>query len=209
MKKFLAILLVAAMCLSMSGCVVVRSVTKSLLKDVVSDVLSEENSVSTENVPEMPEVEPEVDEETEELLDGLEFYTFPEGIHLMMEEGMEISESEGFTVYASDNNAMFAAVKEDSAVFESAGLDIDDYTLEEYAEIVQDGNNMEQPFEEDIVGNLSITYTSNQNGTDFFYYATVKEGTDCFWVVTFACFEEDKDTYLPEFQVWGASIVTD
>ena len=28
-------------------------------------------------------------------------------------------------------------------------------------------------------------------------------------VVRAACFEEDKDIYLPEFQVWGASIVTD
>lgn len=209
MKKLLALILVAAMCLSMSGCALVYNIAKDVIEETVSATVTEDSDAPAEDVPEVEEEAPAEDEDVSELLDGLEFYTYPDGIHLMMEAGMEESEADGFTVYSYSNTAMFAAIKEDAAVFSDAGLDINDYDLNEYAEIVQQGNGLEETFTEDIVGNLSVTYTSNQNGTDFFYYATVKEGTDCFWVVTFACFEEDKDTYLPQFQVWGASIVTD
>lgn len=230
MKKLLAIVIAAAICLSMSGCGLIFNIAKGVMEEnayttvIEGDVetvpdIPEESTDENAEFSEAPEAEPSSDTEepaadTEDeavadLLDSLDFYSFDEGIHLMMEKGMEESQADGFTAYALSDTAMFAAIKEDAAVFSDAGLDINDYDLEDYAAIVQQGNGVEEPFTEDIVGNLSVTYTSNQNGTDFFYYATVKEGTDCFWVITFACYAEDQDLYLPQFQVWGASIVTD
>ena len=207
MKKLLAILLVAAMCLSMSGCALIFSAAKLGADETIQETYTETEVIPDES-SEAP-VSEISEEESVNSLAGLESYSYSEGISLMMEEGMARQDTEDFTIYAYSNTAMFAAIKEDASVFSGAGLDIADYDLEEYAGIVQQGNGLDASFAKDEAGNLSVTYNSNQNGTDFFYYATVKQGSDSFWVVTFACFAEDEATYLPQFKIWAATINCD
>lgn len=204
MKKLIAILLVMVMCLSMSGCALILNLAKQGAEKITTetDVIYDDEAPA-DDTPEVEETPEEADP-----FEGLSFYSY-DGVSLFMEDGMVESEGEGFTVYAYSNTSMFAGIKEDASVFTDAGLDINDFTLEDYAEIVQNGNGLETPFAVDAAGNLSATYNSNQNGTDFFYYATVKQGTDAFWVFTFACFAEDEALYLPQFQLWASSMVLD
>ena len=122
----------------------------------------------------------------------------------------EVDDMEGFVAYYYNDNFMMSALKEDQDTFGQYGADINDYTLEDYAELVLYANEIDDDtFQEDEYGNLYITYERESGGQDFFYYSTVKEGTQSFWVITFACFDGEEGTYLPQFKEYASLLEFD
>lgn len=103
---------------------------------------------------------------------------------------------------------MMTGVKEDFEAFEAFGYDPEAMTLDEYAALVAQANTQfGGEFEKDANGNYAVTYTSTVGETTFYYHATVVKGTNAFWVITFACYEADSDTYADQFVNWANTIV--
>ena len=71
------------------------------------------------------------------------------------------------------------------------------------------GTNGLTPFRYDRYGSLATTYTapSDEAGNeDFFYYVTVKEDTDCFWLIQFVCpVSLAQDGGADELAQWSAT----
>ena len=134
-------------------------------------------------------------------------YTF-DGFTAQLPKG-DVDDMEGFVAYYYNDNFMMSALKEDAETFAGYNANIDDYTLEDYAEMVEYANGVEDSFELDEKGNLSITYQREAEGRNFFYYSTVKQGTQSFWVITFACFDGEEGTYLPQFKEYASLLEFD
>ncbi len=126
-----------------------------------------------------------------------------------MMAGMEAGEAEGVDVFYSADDCMMSALREGFDVFASVGLDGEATTLEEYAALVEQAGGLTTSFETDGNGNPFMTYTSVVDGNDIFYYATLRKGTDAFWVVNFACMDAQQAEYLPQFEQWSNSIVVE
>lgn len=113
------------------------------------------------------------------------------------------------TNYYVSNGAIVTALKEEFTTLESVGLDSDS-TLEEYAKAVEANNNGNYDFKMNEKSNyLYFTYNATINSKDYYYYAVIKKGSDSFWLINFACFEDEKAQYQPKFEEWASTIKVD
>ena len=129
------------------------------------------------------------------------------GLVITMDAGMEEFEVEGMTKAYVDNKVLFTCVKETND--ELAAVGFENISLEEYAELSQLAYGLETPYAADANGNLVTTYNADVDGQSWFYYVTLREGTDGFWTITLACADSDKAVYADKFATWNASIVVD
>lgn len=133
-------------------------------------------------------------------------YTSDQGISITMEDGMEEKTQSGASVYYEGKKALAVIIKENFADFQTYGIDTDAYTIEKYESLIKQANGLTDDFEVDENGNPYLTYEQTVSGAQGFYFVTVKKGTDAFWVITFACAEDDSEDYLPKFKQWSDSI---
>jgi len=138
--------------------------------------------------------------------DTLQSYTAQTGITLQMQAGMRLSAEDSVSCLYSGQSCMMSALREEFADYAQMGHDPQAMTVEDYAHLVQQANDLQQTFLPDENGNLHVTYTNTSGNTEYFYYATVRKGSDAFWVVNFACNSRQKDAYLPLFIRWSDTI---
>ncbi len=133
------------------------------------------------------------------------------GLRLYMDRLMfkQDAESNGLTTFYANEKYMVAALREGFEIFDGHGLDTKNMTLEDYADLVKRANEYENDFTPDSYGNLRITYTSDVGGTDYFYYSTVRKGSDAFWLIHFACLDSDRATFEPIFEMLGNTAEVD
>ena len=118
-------------------------------------------------------------------------------------EGLTKIENELFEVYIPDtyneqkiDGYDYVGYDENTSfmVFHEVISDLQQYidiseetTLQEYAELIRQANQMDEEFGMDKNGNLAVQYESNVDGVDFFYYTAVKKGNGNFYIVTCSC----------------------
>lgn len=121
--------------------------------------------------------------------------------------GMSITLTDDFTeqdhvsftaIYDSQYVAVFV-LKESFELIESTDILSKDSTVEDYAKVIIEGNELDcEPVLED--GLLSFTYQTDNNGVDYTYFATIHKSSDAFWMIQFATktrnFEKQKDNIL-------------
>jgi len=140
-------------------------------------------------------------------LDGkLIVYDDGTGISVVMPEGMAPFTADGFVMAYSADEVMMSAVREGYDDYAELELNLEAMSTEEYAELTQSVNGLKNSFAADEQGNLFVTYTANIDSVDYFYYSTIRKGSDAFWVITFACAEEQQEKYFPAFEEWSGSI---
>lgn len=109
----------------------------------------------------------------------------------------------GFTqCYESKSVAVFT-LKEDFSL--APGLE--DYTLEEYAALVVQNNQVDPSELENAQGVVFFDYvTQGSDGQDYYYMVTMHKGNDAFWLVQFATPESNQDKIYDQFLTWAASV---
>lgn len=138
----------------------------------------------------------------------LQWYS-KDGLTINLPKDLKEETLEGFNYYLYGSNFMFSALKEDFGLFDQLGIDANNTTVEDYGALIQQFNELEEGFEADGYNNLCITYTSEVDGEEYFYYTTVRKGTDAFWLVTFSSYNDEKDIYQPLFEKWANTIVVE
>ncbi|MDO4572779.1 MAG: hypothetical protein Q4C13_05380, partial [Clostridia bacterium] len=128
------------------------------------------------------------------------------GLTVRMGNDMVYQNLEGMTMCYYGDNCLMTGLKEGYADLSAVGLDPENMSLEDYAAVIEQNHALSEAFEPDSYGNLAVTYGNNVDGIDLFYYSTVRKGTDAFWLVSFACLDEQRETWLPLFELWGNSI---
>lgn len=133
-------------------------------------------------------------------------YDMGGGVSIDMDSGMSKDQAEGYTYYYHNNYSGALVLKESFSDFTAAGIDVTTYSLEDYAELIRVTNDMKDGFKKDVNGNLVMTYALTVNSQEFFYYVTVREGSDAFWLINFFCLNSQKDKYQPRFEAWNNTI---
>ena len=130
-----------------------------------------------------------------------------EGLSITLDESFSEMQA-AFTYTLSSNNVVFMAQKEGFDAFESAGYDPYAMTLQEYAEMCVENNNLQGPvLEDEERGLVTFSYVKNVSGDNFYYYATVHKSGDAFWLCQFSCFEEKQLTYATQMADWASTIL--
>lgn len=84
----------------------------------------------------------------------------------------------------------------------------EDYTLEEYANIIINNNNVDTTLQKSD-DSYCFEYISNPNGTDYHYTYYTFKSAKAFWTIGFMTLEEDKDIYKDEILKFANSIKID
>lgn len=80
------------------------------------------------------------------------------------------------------------------------------FCLEEYAHAVTSANGLED-CTLDAYGNLGTVFTrEDSQGVSYFYYMTVKESRDAFWICQITCPEEQASRKAEDFHRWSATL---
>ena len=159
----------------------------------VGDVMLETAETETESVDPMD-------------VTALELFDTEKGLTIKMSSEMEENKSGDHTVYYFSDACMVSVKMIGFEELVEAGTGSKRTTLEEYVKMVEDGNE-NITFTTDSYGNVSTTYTAEGDDDESFaYYATVRKGSNAFWMINFACMEDTKDFYIPQFELWGSTI---
>ncbi|MCH5320787.1 MAG: hypothetical protein J1E36_03430 [Eubacterium sp.] len=111
----------------------------------------------------------------------------------------------GYTVcYDSKDVAVFA-LKEDFSLMDG----FDNYTLEQYGELVLSNNPSASNCE--LKNDHGLTYfeyqfTNSQNNESYYYFTTLHKASDAFWIVQFVTSEGDLQQYQETFVEWAQTI---
>lgn len=130
-----------------------------------------------------------------------EQYVLDCGATLTAGAGMDEKEMDGFTAVLQGKQVMIFLLDENKSLVGTGDL-----TVEEYAQLVQNANGFDKGFSVDANGNLTAEYTRENNGTMFYYYATIHESGSSFWLCQMACEEQYADEYVEHFSAWSASL---
>ena len=132
---------------------------------------------------------------------NLEQYDLDCGLMISAAPGLKKMDVEGFTACLTNEEVMILILEERKDDYGLYGLTLEDYAAlyEEYGIITG--------FSYDLYGNLAATFTSEvDGGVEYFYYATVKNTGDSFWLIQMACLSDMAPSYVESFTQWGATI---
>lgn len=129
---------------------------------------------------------------------------YADGIQITLTEAFSEVEEEGFhACYGTLDTAVFV-VREGFDTLEG----LEDLSVEEYGQLVLDNNGFDETFElMDVDGLTVFEYvTTNEDNEDWYYLSSVYKSMDAFWLVQFACLEENTDSKIDYFIEWADSV---
>lgn len=133
---------------------------------------------------------------------GMKEYTMKCGLTFFGPSGLKEEETEAMAGYMKSSYHLVMVIREDKA-----GTVLENATAEEYAAMLANSNGL-NPFLTDRYGNLATTYTAagyEEASEDFFYYVTVKESADCFWLIQIVCPISLSEMSADEMAQWSAT----
>lgn len=126
-----------------------------------------------------------IDDLTITLTDDLEEYEVQQGDYAL------VSDTVGIVFF-----------KEEFSTFSDAGMDLNEFTLTQFAQAVISVNELGDIEVQEKDG---ITYFIVEIGS-FKYYICVFQGTDAYWRINFYTYTENFEEMLPQFEQWASSV---
>ena len=147
---------------------------------------------------------PEVPQSQEILtpnLSGWKEYKLESGLCFSGPQGLGDAEVEGMAAYLRNAYFLVLAIEEPKT-----GTVLENITKQEYAAMLAENNGLD-PFVTDCYGNLATTNTalSYEGKTMFFYYVTVLETENSFFLIQIATPEELAQDNVLDMAAWSAS----
>lgn len=158
-------------------------------------------------VKEAGETEEETVIETVDPLDenALELFDTGKGLTIKMSSDMKEEKAGDFSVYYFAEGLMVSVKKVPFEELKEAGTLDAHSSIEDYVKMVEDANE-NITFTTDSYGYLSTTYEASDDKVDMIYYATVRKGSDAFWMINCSGLLEEKEVRIPQFELWGSTI---
>ncbi|MBO4360914.1 MAG: hypothetical protein J5822_08555 [Eubacteriaceae bacterium] len=120
------------------------------------------------------------------------------GLKITLPEDLQKDSMDGFDLFYYNDEFLVSVITETYELLTSAGMDPENMDLKDYSDLVAYANGVE--FVQDADGNYVAEYDRTLTDGNFHYYSTVCKGAKAFYVVTFACFADEQDTYVPIFK---------
>ena len=126
------------------------------------------------------------------------------GMSISLPEEFEQSELMGFDAAFDSPDVAVFVIKE---LFSEA--DWADYTLQQYAELILQGNEEKNPSPITQTEGLTVFEHSSYNQLEqctFQYLSVMFKGTDAFWLFQFTCDQTNYQQYKPHFIKWAKTV---
>lgn len=119
-----------------------------------------------------------------------------EELSITLNEGYTETQMEGYTACFDSADAAVFVLKEPFSLM----VGFEDYTLEQYAELVMQANSTKEPLRADMsdIPGVKYTYFNTETNTDYTYYAALYKSDNAFWMVQFVSKTED----YPEYEAY-------
>ena len=130
-------------------------------------------------------------------------FTAP-GIQITLNEDFAPEDVDNFTACFSSKDAAVFVLQESFSLLPGS----ENYTLEEYGQLVLQNNGMTDFELQTVDGIMFFEYEADNEeaGGTIYYFVTLHKGIDAFWLVEFACDVDEAEDYLPYFLDWAKSV---
>ncbi|MDO4377928.1 MAG: DUF5105 domain-containing protein [Erysipelotrichia bacterium] len=129
------------------------------------------------------------------------------GLSIELPAGLEDDSDEYYDLFLYNDDYAFMAIKESFDLFTENEYDPNTMSIDDYCKMIVDINELNDQFEKDSYNNPYMAYINEVEGENYYYYTTVRKGSDAFWIVTFYTFAAQKDNYASQFEQWANTIV--
>ncbi len=126
------------------------------------------------------------------------------GMSITLTDNFTEETIQGYTVCYGSSDAAVFALRESFDLAEG----FEDYTLEEYGELVLKNNkltNSELKKEQGLTY-FEHKYTNSDNGITYSYFSALYKANDAFWMIQFAVPEKDADSFHQKIIEWAGSV---
>lgn len=128
-----------------------------------------------------------------------------DGMAINLTEDFTQVPADGFALYCESAEVAMFALKEDFFLMPGA----EDYTVEEYADLVFQNNPMAataQLYTEDSLTWFDYSYTNTAEALDYHFFVYVFKSDDAFWLIQFATPEALAEEKADEIVEWAKSV---
>lgn len=127
-----------------------------------------------------------------------------QGMSITLTDSFREFDAEGFTVGYEAGDVAVIGLKEAFSLMEG----FEDYTLEEYGNLVLENNEMDFCELETLEGltYFEYLYTDPDTNEDYQYFSCVYKASDAFWLIHFVTLEEEVETYAEQVVSWAKSV---
>lgn len=125
---------------------------------------------------------------------------------IMLPAGVEVSEEDGFEAFFAAEDYAVTVVKDEFDIFEQLDIDPTTYSEEDYGKLILELYDVDGAFTFDKNNHLYYSYENSVDGETYFYYVTVRKGTDAFWLITFLTEADKQKTLVKSFEIWNNTI---
>ncbi len=128
-----------------------------------------------------------------------------DGLTITLTDSFRETHYENYTACYESSSAAVFAIKESFDLLDG----LEDYTLEQYAELVKTSNSSKMPSEITNVDELTTfeySFYNTEEDATFKYFTVVYKGVDAFWTIQFCCDQEDYEILKSEFIKYAKSV---
>jgi hypothetical protein len=126
-----------------------------------------------------------------------------EGMTITLTDDFKAADYQGFTQCYESRSVAVCTLKEEFTLMPG----LEDYTLDDYAQLVCQTNQVDPAELETNRGVVYFDYvTQGNDGRDYYYMVTMHKGNDAFWLVEFATPSSNQSKMYPQFLSWAVSI---
>ena len=126
------------------------------------------------------------------------------GMSIVLTDEFEETPVDKYTATYGSRDVAVIALKEEFSLFEG----FENYTLEQYANLVIENNNMSNTVIKNVDGLMGFEYTyfNPETNKNYIYFSYVYKSNDAFWLVQFATEENKATEYFDDIVMWANSV---
>ena len=126
------------------------------------------------------------------------------GMSITLTDEFKEDDVKNFTVSYESKNMAVVALKEAFTLMDG----FEDYTLEQYANLVIKANNLDSAKIKNVEGltHFEYDFTNPETQKTYRYFSYVYKTNDAFWLIQFATLNENADDYAQQITEWAKSV---
>lgn len=126
-----------------------------------------------------------------------------EGMQITLTDAFSESEFEGYTVCYDSKDAAVFVLKEPFSLLDG----LENYTLEQYGQLVLNANGMSDFELQTYEGLTYFEYeATGSDNNEYYYISTLHKAGDAFWLIQFSVRADDAEELIPSVLQWAKSV---
>lgn len=129
---------------------------------------------------------------------------FSDGMTIELTDEFKKTDVENYTVVFDSKNVAIFVLQEEFSLMDG----FENYTLEQYADLIIETNNLSSAEIKTIDGLIHFEhrYTDTETNDTYQYFSYVYKTDDAFWLIQFATLDKNVETYADKIEEWARTV---